>query len=160
MVRTDESYKWRGRIIRYAPLILWVCVVFIASSTAGASKNTSIIIRPLLEWLFPAATSATIDIYHGYIRKCAHFTEYALLALLASRAFFNSSKPFLRRFWFVWTFLIVASVASFDEYNQSFNALRTSSVYDVLLDACGGLTMILGFAIYKNFAAGKQNLTS
>ena len=150
MVETNEANKWRGRSIRYAPLILWIGIVFVASSTAGASRNTSIIIRPLLEWLFPAATSATIDIYHGYIRKCAHFTEYALLALLASRAFFNSSKPFLRRFWFIWTFLIVAVVASFDEYNQSFNALRTSSVDDVLLDACGGLTMILIFYLTKN----------
>ncbi len=151
MVKTEESNKWRGRIIRYAPLVLWISVIFIASSTAGASKNTSIIIRPLLEWLFPAATSANLDIYHGYIRKCAHFTEYGVLAFLASRAFWNSSVQVLRRFWFVLSFLTVFSIASIDEYNQSFNVLRTGSFYDTLLDASGGLTIILLLVLYKSF---------
>jgi len=143
MVINNSTQKWRGRIIRYAPLILWISVIFFASSTAGASKNTSIIIRPLLEWLFPSAPAATLDAYHNFIRKLAHFTEYALLAFLASRAFWYSSITFLRRFWFVWAFLMVALVAGTDEYNQSFNPLRTGSFYDTLIDASGGLTMIL-----------------
>src|SRR6478672_9956296 len=103
---------WRGRIIRYAPLVLWISVIFFASSTAGASKNTSIIIRPLLEWLFPGAPAATLDAYHNFIRKLAHFTEYALLAFLASRAFWSSSIKVFRKFWFIWAFLMVAFVAS------------------------------------------------
>lgn len=115
----------------------------------GASKNTSLFIRPLLEWLFPAASAATLDIYHGYIRKLAHFTEYGILSFLGARAFWHSSQTFLRKFWFVWTFLIVATVASADEYNQSFNPLRTSSVYDSLLDASGGLFAIAAFFIFK-----------
>jgi len=143
MVETEKANKWRGRIIRYAPLILWISVIFFASSTAGASKNTSIIIRPLLEWLFPQAPAATLDIYHGYIRKLAHFTEYAVLAFFASRAFWYSSRPILQKFWFVWAFLFVAFVASADEYNQSFNDARTGSIYDALIDVSGGLTMIL-----------------
>lgn len=103
------------------------------------------IIRPLLEWLFPAAAAGTLDVYHGYIRKLAHFTEYAALAFLAARAFWHSSQTFLSNFWFVWAFLIVALVASVDEYNQSFNPLRTASVYDTLLDMAGGATMLLVF---------------
>ena len=147
----ENTKKWRGRIIRYAPLILWIAVVFTASSTAGASQNTSIIIRPLLEWLFPSTPAATLDIYHGYIRKCAHFTEYGVLAFFAARAFWNSSHAILRRFWFVVAFLTVFAVASLDEYNQSFNALRTGSFYDTLLDASGGLTIILVLVLYKYF---------
>jgi VanZ family protein len=147
----NTKYIWRGRIIRYAPLILWIAVIFFASSTAGASKNTSIIIRPLLEWLFPEAPAATLDIYHGYVRKLAHFTEYGVLAFFASRAFWGSSITIFRKFWFVWAFLIVALVASIDEYNQSFNPLRTGSLYDTLIDASGGLTMILLLALYKYF---------
>jgi len=143
MSDSNSSNKWRGRIIRYAPLILWVAVIFTASSTAGASSNTSLIIRPLLEWLFADASPASLDVYHGYIRKFAHFAEYAVLALLSARAFLYSSQTILRKYWFLWAFLIVVSVASFDEYNQSFNALRTASVYDTLLDASGGLTVIL-----------------
>lgn len=155
-MKTEKSQKtfWRGRIIRYAPLILWVAVIFTASSTAGASQNTSIIIRPLLEWLFPDAPSATLDVYHGYIRKLAHFTEYGTLAFLASRAFWYSSQSFLNKFWFFWAFLLVFFIASVDEYNQSFNALRTGSFYDTLLDVSGGLTMILVFYLVMKI---KQN---
>ena len=153
---TKDSAKniWRGRIIRYAPLILWVAIIFTASSTAGASQNTSIIIRPLLEWLFPAASAATLDIYHGYIRKCAHFTEYGVLAFFASRAFWSSSVQILRRFWFVFAFLTVFSIASIDEYNQSFNILRTGSFYDTLIDASGGLFALIVLYIIKKYKNG------
>jgi VanZ family protein len=145
------KHSWRGRIIRYAPLIFWIGVILLASSTAGASKNTSQIIRPLLEWIFSTASPETITTYHNYIRKSAHFTEYAILAFFASRAFWNSSAQILRRFWYVFAFLIVFAVGSIDEYNQSFNVLRTGSFYDTLLDAAGGLTMILMLYLFSNF---------
>lgn len=150
MVTENLSRKtfWRGRFIRYAPLILWVAVIFVNSSTIGASSNTSRIIRPLLEWFFSDASPAAIDVYHGYIRKLAHFTEYAALAFFASRAFWHSSRDILSRLWFVWAFLIVASIASTDEYNQSFNPLRTSSFYDVLIDIAGGAAMILFYSLF------------
>lgn len=141
--------KWRGRIIRYAPLILWLAVIFINSSTIGATNNTSRIIRPLLEWLFPAADAGTLAVYHGYIRKLAHFTEYAVLAFLAARAFWFSSQTILRRFWFVWAFLFIALTASADEYNQSFNDARTGSIYDVLIDIAGGLFAIAAYYVVK-----------
>jgi len=153
MAETEESNKWRGRIIRYAPLILWISVIFFASSTAGANKNTSLFVRPLLVWLFPEAPAATLDIYHGYVRKFAHFAEYAALAFFASRAFWDSSFQILRRFWFVWAFLTVTLIAAADEYNQSFNILRTGSFYDTLIDASGGLTMIVFLWLSKKWMA-------
>ena len=149
VINNSTQNIWRGRIIRYAPLILWVAVIFINSSGIGASQNSSRIIRPLLEWLFPSADAASLDIYHGYIRKLAHFTEYGVLGFLASRAFWLSSKTFLRKFWFAWAFLFVVFVASVDEYNQSFNALRTGSVYDTLIDASGGLFAVTVLCILK-----------
>ena len=140
MVTENSTQKlWRGRIYAYAPLILWLAVIFINSSTVGATNNTSRIIRPLLEWLFPSATPAMLDVYHGYIRKLAHFTEYGVLSFLAARAFWASSQNVLRRFWYVHAFLLAALVAALDEYNQSFNNARTGSVYDVLIDVAGSL---------------------
>lgn len=106
-------------------------------------SSTSRIIRPLLEWLFPNAAPETITSYHAYIRKCAHFTEYAILAFWAWRAFRRSGAELLRKYWYVFSFLLVTLIASIDEFNQSFNPLRTSSPYDVLLDMSGGLAMIL-----------------
>ena len=144
-----QKSKWRGRIARYAPLILWIGVIFYLSSSQGAMSNTSRFIRPLLEWLFPLAPEETLQIYHGYIRKFAHFSEYAALAFLASRAFRSSSTELVRKYWSVFALGLVVLIASIDEYNQSFNVLRTSSMYDVLLDVSGGLTIILLLWLFK-----------
>jgi len=161
MVINNPTNKiWRGRIIRYAPLILWVAVIFINSSTVGASNNTSRIIRPLLEWLFPATSPVTLDLYHGYIRKLAHFTEYGVLGILATRSFWQSSQNILRKFRFVWAVLLVVLVAAADEYNQSFNSLRTGSAYDVLLDISGGLSAIAAFYIIKNCRKASYKIPS
>ena len=144
-----QKSKWRGRIARYAPLILWIGVIFYLSSSQGAMSNTSRFIRPLLEWFFPLAPEETLQIYHGYIRKFAHFAEYAALAFLAARAFRSSSIELVRKYWFVFALSLVVLIASIDEYNQSFNVLRTSSMYDVLLDVSGGLTIILLLWLFK-----------
>lgn len=112
-------------------------------------SQTSRFIRPFLEWLFPLAPEELLQTYHGYIRKFAHFAVYAVLAFFASRAFFHSAKNILKRFWHLFAFLLVVLIASIDETNQTFNAARTGSIYDVLIDASGGLTMILLFWIAK-----------
>jgi VanZ family protein len=159
MTETEiQKTNWRGRIYAYAPLILWTAVIFINSSTIGASQNTSRIIRPLLEWLFPAALPATLDIYHGYIRKLAHFTEYGVLGFLAARAFWVSHRNVLRKFWFVGAFGLVVLIAAADEYNQSFNSLRTSSGYDVLIDVSGGLFAVAAFYIFKTRRQNRPKL--
>ena len=134
------------RFLLYAPLFLWIGVIFYMSSSSGSMSQTSRFIRPLLEWLFPNTPEDIITIYHGYIRKFAHFAEYALLAFFASRAFSRSSK-----FWAISAFLLVVLIASLDEFNQSFNTARTGSIYDVLLDVAGGLTIILLFFTGKKW---------
>jgi len=149
------SEKWRGRTIRYAPLFLWIVVILFASTTQGAMSNTSRFIRPLLEFLFPNAPEETLILYHGYIRKLAHLSEYAILAFWASRAFWSSSVEFLQRYWFIFSLALVFLVASIDEYNQSFNLLRTGSIYDVWLDVSGGLLMIIVLKVWAVFNARK-----
>ena len=134
---------WRGRIYRYAPLFLWIAVVLFASTSEGAMQNTSRFIRPFLIFLFPNAPEETIAIYHGFIRKLAHLSEYAILAFWAVRAFSTSSVKILQKYRFMFSFGLVLVVATIDEYNQSFNSLRTGSIYDVLLDASGGLLMLI-----------------
>lgn len=151
LTEKSTTQNRRGRFFRYAPLILWIGVIFIASSSQGAMSNTSRFIRPLLEWLFPNAPEEILIIYHSYIRKSAHFIEYAILAFWASRAFWSSSKEILQKNWTVWAFWVVVITASIDEINQSFNVARTGSFYDVLLDVAGGLFAIITLALLKNF---------
>lgn len=105
-------------------------------------SKTSLFIRPLLVFLFPNAPEETLLLYHGYVRKLAHFAEYFVLAFLAFHAFSRSTNKFLQKFRFPISLALVILVASLDEFNQSFLASRTGSVADVLLDTFGGLTAL------------------
>jgi VanZ family protein len=136
----------RGRVWRYAPLVLWLCLIFFASTGELSASNTSLIVRPLLLWLFPDISEARIALAHFLVRKAAHFTEYAILALLAARAFTGSFHDALRRKWFYVSLLLVIVYALSDEFHQSFVPSRTASIYDSLIDMAGGLTALLWYA--------------
>lgn len=151
----SKQTVWRGRFFRYAPLILWIGVIFFLSSGQGAMSNTSRFIRPLLMFLFPDASEETLTFYHGLIRKLAHPTVYAVLAFFAARAFRFSPRPLLQKYWFAVSLGLVISVAALDELNQSFLASRTGSAFDIGLDTLGGLSMltVLFFLIRRSAAA-------
>jgi VanZ family protein len=136
----------RGRVWRYAPLVLWMCLIFFASTGELSASNTSLIVRPLLLWLFPDISEARIDLAHFLVRKAAHFTEYAILALLAARALSGSFHDALRRRWFYVSLLLIIIYALTDEFHQSFVPSRTASIYDSLVDIAGGLTALVWFA--------------
>ncbi|HZT57540.1 MAG TPA: VanZ family protein [Pyrinomonadaceae bacterium] len=133
---------------RYGPLVAWLCFIFFASTNSFSASNTSLIIGPLLHWLFPHISEAAVEEVHFFIRKTAHFTEYALLALLAARAFRTSARPSLSRRWWLASFALVAVVALLDEYHQSFVPSRTSSIYDSFLDMTGGATALVCLALW------------
>jgi VanZ family protein len=138
-----QEAKWRGRFIRYAPLLFWVGVIFYFSSGQGSFDETSRFIRPLLEFLFPAATPETLALYHGYIRKFAHPAVYAVLAILAARAFFTSSRPSLSRHFIAYALIMSLAVAVLDELNQAYVASRTGSAWDVALDTVGAAAALM-----------------
>lgn len=142
-VETRPNARARQRVWRYGPLILWMGFIFFASTGAFAGENTSRIIRPLLLWLFPEISEERIALVHFLTRKVAHFLEYALLALLAARAFSTSSQTALRRRWFLISLLLVVLYSLSDEYHQSFVQGRGASIYDSFIDMSGGLTALL-----------------
>ncbi len=143
-MKADANFttNWRGAFMAYAPIVLWVCVIFYLSSPSGSMAETSRIIGPLLKFLVPSISDETVQDVHGYIRKAAHLTEYAILAFLTLLALSRSLIDRLYRFRFLLPIVFVALIASIDEFNQSFEASRTGSVRDVLLDITGGVLMI------------------
>ena len=143
-----EEQGWRRRLWRYGPLVAWTCFVLFASSGSFSASNTSRIIRPLLLWLFPEISEESLAYVHFLVRKAAHFSEYAVLALLAARAFRTSGKEKLRRRWWLAAFALVACVALVDEFHQSFLPSRTGTVYDSLLDMAGGATALACLALW------------
>jgi VanZ family protein len=139
----------RGRVWRYAPLVLWMCLIFFASTGELSASNTSRIVRPLLLWLFPDISEGRIELAHFLVRKAGHFTEYAILAFLAARALSTSFHDALRRRWFYVSLLIIIIYALSDEFHQSFVPSRTASIYDSMIDIAGGLTALLWFALRR-----------
>ena len=132
----------------YLPLVAWIGGIFYLSSGKGSISNTSLYFVPVLLFLFPGAGAQTLKNYHRVIRKMGHFLGYAILALLASIVFYNSSAIIPAKFWYVCAFMIVLIVAAADEIRQSFYPNRVGSISDVVLDCAGGQTMIFLFWIF------------
>jgi VanZ family protein len=83
-------------------------------------------------------------------RKCAHVTEYAVLAVLLWRAVRNVSVFRTKTLMIFGAVLLgCALFAASDEFHQTFVKSRTPSVRDVLLDVTGAL---LGLLIGASFA--------
>lgn len=114
-------------------------------------SETSRIVGPLLQFFFPDMPYETRQIVHGYVRKTAHFTEYAVLAFFSLRALSMSAPGFLQKWRYLVAVVFVALIASIDEFNQSFEASRTGALNDVFIDCVGGVSMIGFVAALRKF---------
>jgi VanZ family protein len=147
--KRNSAPSWRNRVWRYGPLVLWLALITLASTGAMSATNTSRIIGPLLRWFFPNITATQLLRAHFLTRKLAHFSEYAVLALLAARAFIPSPRKWLSRRWLLSAFLLVVVYALLDEYHQSFVPTRTPSIWDSLIDTAGGTTALVVLALWR-----------
>ena len=84
-------------------------------------------------------------------KKGAHFTVYAVLAVLLRRAL-----PPSRWIWALSWILAVLYAAS-DEWHQSFVPGRHPQLTDVLIDACGATTGLLIFWWLRRRAQASAN---
>jgi len=140
--RAGNSSPFGNRLWRYGPVIVWAGAIFVFSSGLFSGSNTSSVLRPLVQWVYPDISDAALGLVHGLIRKAGHFVEYAILALLAARGFRTSSRDFLRNHWFAVSLTFVALYALSDEFHQSLVSSRTASIYDCLIDTAGGLAAL------------------
>jgi VanZ family protein len=132
-----------GRLWRYGPLGLWIIFISFASTSKFSAANTSQVLRPILLWFFPGLSESQLAVAHFLTRKAGHFSEYAVLAFLARRAFISSSREFLQRNWFLVSLALIVIYALLDEFHQSFVPSRTPSLYDSAIDVAGGLAVLL-----------------
>src|SRR5262245_18737172 len=73
--------------LRYwVPLLAWLGVMFVSSTSVMSAEHTSRYIVPFLLWVKPGMSSRAIWTTLVIIRKCAHVFEYTILALLLWRA--------------------------------------------------------------------------
>jgi VanZ family protein len=141
----------------WLPVFLWMGVIFMASTGLGSSAHTSLIIEPLIRWLDPGISPEALERAHLLVRKGGHLSEYALLALLALRAARLSAPAghapsFVRAAGIA--LLVSTAYAATDEFHQSFVPERTSSAWDVLIDATGALTALALAALVRKLRNG------
>lgn len=135
---------------------IMVLIFFLSSQSADKSSELSrgltYRIAEIITAVSHAPKSGTAELaksIHNVIRKCAHFSEYALLGLssLASVRLV-SGKPILRSA--VCAVLICVLYAATDEVHQYFVPGRSMRAFDVFIDTCGALTGALaGTAIFR-----------
>jgi VanZ family protein len=131
----------RERLLSWAPVVGWMAVVFGFSTGGFDASHTADVLWPILGWLLPWASPADIAALHEFIRKLAHFMEYAILAVLWRRALMREGVRVPRAAWLA--LAASAGWAGIDEIHQSTVMTRTGSVMDVLLDTTGAATALL-----------------
>jgi VanZ family protein len=150
LANAKESEHFMRLFLKYwLPLLIWLGVIFVGSTELMSAEHTSRFIVPFLLWLKPGMSPQTIWTILVVVRKCAHVTEYAVLALLLWRAL--RSLPTLRAktlILFSAVLLGCAFFAASDEFHQTFVKSRTPSVRDIFLDVAGALVGLLIGAIF------------
>ena len=144
-----------ARIKQWLPAIVWASLILLASTDAFSATHTRSIIEGFFRWIFPHWTPYSIYKAHLVVRKCAHFFEYAVLAIFVMRGFAGNADPSTRstssrslgmtsvKGVGIAVVLLCAMVATIDEVHQHFVPSRTGSPYDVLLDTTGSTVAML-----------------
>jgi VanZ family protein len=102
---------------RWLPVLVWAAVIFAFSSVPSLNSG-------LGGWDY-------------VLRKGAHMTEFAILAVLLMRATAS----------YLWAFPLAVAYAATDEVHQTFVRGRHGSPLDVAIDAVGAL---IGLAVWRS----------
>jgi VanZ family protein len=101
---------------RWIPVVVWAAVIFAFSSIPSLNSG--------------------LGTWDYVLRKGAHMTEYAILAMLLMRATAS----------YLWAFPLAVAYAVTDEFHQTFVRGRHGSPVDVAIDAVGAL---IGLAVWR-----------
>lgn len=139
--------------INWLLLLIWMGVIFSASGDTKSFQHSSRLIAPLIRWFYPDISTDALNMSVLLVRKCAHLTEYAILALLFWRVMRQPEKrgpqPWSWRHARL-AVLLVMLYAGTDEWHQTFVPTREGCVQDVLIDTSGGV-----FGIFSLWAIGR-----
>jgi len=129
----------------WLPVVIWMVVIFSASGDTKSTQRSSRLIEPFIRWLFPSLPPDQIWPIVLVVRKGAHLTEYAVLAVLLWGALRTVSAQATGWSWRVArnAWLLVVAYAATDEFHQVFVPNRQGSPWDVLIDSVGAAVALL-----------------
>lgn len=122
-------------------LLVLAVMIFIFSMSAANGSESSEMSNGLLQKIIEITG---IGISSHFIRKAAHFCEFALLSFLLTNAFFASFN--MKKAW-LFTFPLACLYAVTDELHQLFSDGRACSVKDMLIDSSGALLGAIMFSL-------------
>ena len=142
----------RALFFAWLPAAIGVLAICIESTDYLSSANTLEWLRRLWHLLFGAGSETNFAADNYLLRKTGHFVGYGILGLLFYRGWRRSSHILgIRRpriVDVVFSFACTLSIASADEYHQSFLPSRTSRPQDVAIDVSGALVFLVLFQLW------------
>ncbi len=152
--RTRQIAVFSVLTLCVAAIIFWNSLQN-AQQSNGLSDGVLTAVKPILSPLFGGSEEA-MDFF---VRKSAHFIEFAVLGLCLGGIADGICVHFWRTSLAFFPLFATLSAAVTDEFIQSFSD-RTSAVKDVILDFCGGLfglaAIILVFAALRSRRKSKE----
>lgn len=154
MHMTQKSKNTLKQNIWWIIVFLYIAWIFSNSLSDGtlSSAESGTVTRFLLGILHNFGITVSYDLFHHFVRKLAHFSEYALLGLLTCVAI--KHKPLINNRKLNWLLFGVIPPL-LDETIQLFVPGRCGALKDSLLDMSGFLSGSLFFwfcfFIYKCF---------
>ena len=145
-IRKSKRYLFiTGAVLATVVLLVWIAVIWGHSMMPGDMSSdesgfVAQILKPLLELLgFNDPNKRTY-----IVRKVAHFTEYAILAMLARH--FVRVRGLGRGVSLLVLSVLLFVTPAIDEFIQSFVPGRSCTIKDVCIDVSGGIT---GHILYQ-----------
>lgn len=141
--------KNRKKLLAWLGVAAWMVVIFLfsAQNDTQSGDTSGMVVRWFLSLLYrgfesfsPERQMELLEAWHLLIRKGAHFTEYAVLAVLVANALRICGK--LR--WYL-PVAISAAYAVTDEIHQYFVPGRACRLLDVTIDTSGA---VFGTAVF------------
>lgn len=149
------NIRYYKRLILAALVIGWCIVIFDFSSQSSDQSTTTSggLIEAVCSYIVPEFSDFNgqeradfIESLQFAVRKCAHFTAYAILGLLSWFALFDFKTKIRYALAVGFSFLYACS----DEIHQYFVPGRSNEIRDVLIDTSGALLgSLIGLAITK-----------
>lgn len=144
-------------VLLWSIVLGWMWIIFsLSSETVYESSNRSL---KMLEFM---KAQFGLDFSVFFLRKAAHFVEYAILTSFSFFAFVSTARiseknPLIEipvkevkssfqtnSMLSIW---ITVLYAVFDEYHQIFVFGRNADIIDVLIDISGGVVVLLFFRL-------------
>ena len=168
MNKMDKAKKRRKKIgsviIAVLALITYFHIIRFSSKPGEISAQQSESLSEFIVGIFEKISKTDFDLtedqffrFESFIRKAAHFSEYALLGFLVYSLFLLWGKIDFKAAG--QSFLLVVSLASFDEFLQIFIPERFALVKDVVIDSIGCVAgMLMMRFIYFIYVSRKANV--